>query len=216
MMKYELKNPSFLTISDKTRNKIYYGPDQVWFTDKWRKKAGCGPTSAAFVTAYLAFTRPHLRPLYAPSEMEREEFLHHMNDVYEFVTPGLMGVNKVSIFTKGVNAFASSRNIHLISHKLDIERVAFGQREPSKIIAEFVVNGLKSDCPISFLALSNGKESKLQNWHWITITSAEIEDTEVLVHASDEGHEIVFDLQLWYKTTNLSGGLVYFTEALHS
>lgn len=211
MKKYELKNPNFLTITDKTKNEVYYGPDQAWFTDQWRTKAGCGPTSAAFVTAYLAFTRPYLRPLYAPSKMVLEEFITHMNDLYQFVTPGLMGVNKISLFIKGVIAFASSRNIQLSSHKLDVERAPFGQREASPMIADFVADGLSSDCPISFLALSNGKEKKLQNWHWITITSAGIDNTEVIVHASDEGHEIVFDLQLWYKTTNLSGGLVYFT-----
>jgi hypothetical protein len=94
---------------------------------------------------------------------------------------------------------------------LDVERAPFGQREASPMIADFVADGLSSDCPISFLALSNVKEKKLQNWNWIKITSAEIDNTEVIVHASDEGHEIVFDLQLWYKTTNLSGGLVYFT-----
>ena len=212
MMKYELKHPNLLTITDKTKNKTYYGPDQAWFTDKWRTKAGCGPTSAALVTAYLAFTRPHLRALYAPSEMAQDDFISHMDDLFEFVTPGLMGLNKISLFTKGVTDFASSRNIRLISHKLDVEKVLLGKREATPLIADFVADGLSSDCPISFLALSNGKENKLQNWHWITITSAEIDNTEVIVHASDEGHEIVFDLQLWYRTTSLSGGLVYFTE----
>ncbi|MHC1773106.1 MAG: hypothetical protein AB9907_15510 [Flexilinea sp.] len=209
-MNYSIQQPDLFNITDRKKNKIYFGPDQVWYSDKWRVRAGCGPVSASIITAYLAFTRPNYRSLYSPETMDRDAFLQHMNDLFEFVRPGMMGVNRIPMYTEGVTSYAASKGIILTPHVFEAQGVHIGQREPSRVLADFVAGGLSSDCPLGFMALSRGREDRLQNWHWITITSAEITDEDVRVQASDEGRKITFDLQLWYMTTGLPGGLVYF------
>jgi hypothetical protein len=71
--------------------------------------------------------------------------------------------------------------------------------------------GLASDCPIAFLNLTKGRVKNIQGWHWITITSADMSDTHLSAYASDEGKQICFDLRLWYLSTRMRGGLIYFT-----
>ena len=39
------------------------GADQAWFPTLWQQRAGCGPTAAALILAYLARRRPELAPL---------------------------------------------------------------------------------------------------------------------------------------------------------
>ena len=193
-MYYSIQHTGLLTIPDHTENKTYFGPDQAWFQDRWRADAGCGPVSASIIMAYLAFTRPQLRSLYVPGTLNRPDLLRH----------------KIPIYTEGVVSYAAVQGIALEPRVFDVSANLFRKREPSQALADFVAAGLGSDCPIGLLVLSRGKETRLQNWHWITITSAEINGTSIKANASDEGNEITFDLQLWYTTTNLSGGLVYF------
>jgi hypothetical protein len=79
--------PKLLTITDEQTNRTFFGGDQSWYADEWRRRAGCGPTSASNVLAYLALSRPGLRGLYGYETMSRENFSRHMEDVYRFVTP---------------------------------------------------------------------------------------------------------------------------------
>lgn len=209
-MFYSIQHPGLLTIPPPNGGTPAFGPDQGWFENTWRADSGCGPVSASLIMAYLAFTQPHLRPLYIPESLTRPDWLIHMNTLFEFVTPGRMGVNKLPIYTDGVLSYAASRGVSLIPQAFDVPGVLLGKRKPSQELADFVAAGLASDTPIGLLVLSRGKESRLQHWHWITITSAEINGTDIQAHASDEGAEISFDLQLWYTTTHLSGGLAYF------
>ena len=88
-------------------------------------------------------------------------------------------------------------------------------RAPAAALAEFVNTGLESDCPIGFLNLTKGRVKNLQSWHWITITAASIDEKCIMADASDEGLHRRFDLRLWYLSTRLPGGLVYFTHEKH-
>ena len=62
MTAYHLAGDSSLTIAGEDGRR-YYGADQAWFSRFWRRKAGCGPTTAAVQMAYLSRTRPGLAPL---------------------------------------------------------------------------------------------------------------------------------------------------------
>ena len=209
-MNYSIQRPNLFNITDRKKNRTYFGPDQAWYSDKWRARAGCGPVSASIITAYLAFTRSNYRTLYSSETMDQDDFLQHMNEIFEFVRPGMMGVNRMPMYTEGVTSYAASKGVTLTTRVFEVQGVRIGQREPSHPLADFGAEGLSSDSPLGFMALSRGRENRLQNWHWITITSAEITDEDIRVHASDEGRKIAFDLQLWYMTTGLPGGLVYF------
>ncbi len=210
-MTASILRPGLLTIADEKAGKAFFGGFQEWYADEWHRMAGCGPTCAANVLAYLAFTRPELRSLYGYETMGLADFTRHMEEVYRFVTPGRMGLNKVEMFTHGVDGFAKSRGVALTPHVFDVPGNMAKDRAPVSGLAAFVKAGLEADCPIGFLNLTKGKVKNIQGWHWITVTRAEMDDNSLATCASDEGKEICFDLRLWYLSTRMRGGLVYFT-----
>ena len=204
--------PEVLNIPDEEPRGVSFGGDQAWYAQEWHRKAGCGPTSAANVTAYLGLTRPGLRGLYEGAEMRKDLFTAHMEAVYRFVTPGNMGLNRLEMYTQGVEEFAGSRGITLKTHVFEAYGNMRKERASSGELAEFLRAGLAADCPVAFLNLTRGRVKNLQGWHWITITSADIGENSLMACASDEGRENCFDLRLWYLSTRMRGGLVYFTE----
>ena len=207
-----VSRPEVLLIAGEESQRTYFGGDQEWYLDEWHKRAGCGPTCAANLTAYLAMTRPALRALYGGEDMHRSLFSAHMEEIYRFVTPGSMGLNRVEMYTRGVEAFAASRGISLEAHAFEAHGYMSRDRASAAALTEFVRAGLESDCPVAFLNLTKGRVKNIQGWHWITITGAELDDAGLMACASDEGNEIRFDLKLWYLSTRMRGGLVYFTE----
>ena len=210
-MVYSILHPELITITDELTNSAYFGGDKSWYSRERSRRAGCGPTCAANVLSYLAFTRPKLRALYAYDNMNLSDFAMHMEEVYKFVTPRAGGLNRVEFFSDGVADFAASRGILLNPQVFSVSGNMTDGRPPVSEFIEFAKAGLLSDCPLGFLVLTRGREKKLQAWHWITITQADIEGTSAIASASDEGINRSFDLRLWYLSTRMRGGLVYFT-----
>ncbi len=206
-----LRPELFNIIDEKTLN-TFFGGNQDWYTAEWSRRAGCGPTCAANILAYLALTRPALQALYGYENMSLSSFAAHMEEVYSFVTPGNMGLNRTEMFTEGVLGFAHSRGISLTPHVFGVTSNMVRGRAPATALAEFVQEGLSADCPLGFLNLTKGRVKNLQSWHWITITEAQIEGNSLIADASDEGLHRRFDLRMWYLSTRLPGGLVYFTH----
>lgn len=210
-MEISISRPELFNIIDEKTQNVFFGGNQDWYTEEWSRRAGCGPTCAANIMAYLALTRPALKALYGFETMSLAAFAAHMEDIYKFVTPGNMGLNRTEMFTDGVADFVKSRGISLTPHVFGVTTNMAPNRPPATALAEFVKAGLDSDCPIGFLNLTKGKVKNLQSWHWITITAANIEEKSLIAEASDEGILRRFDLRLWYLSTRLPGGLVYFT-----
>jgi hypothetical protein len=211
-MTFSVLRPELLNILDAASGQTCFGGDQEWYLDEWNQRAGCGPTCAANLTAYLALTRPELRALYAGEDMGKAAFSAHMEDVYKYVTPGGMGLNRLEMFTDGIEDFARSRGRSLRAHVFEVHGNMHRGRPQVRELADFVRAGLESDCPVAFLNLTKGRVKNLQGWHWVTITGADVDDEHLTASASDEGRLIHFDLRLWYLSTRMRGGLVYFTE----
>ena len=133
------------------------------------------PTCAANVTAYLAMARPGLRALYAGEDMRKDAFADHMEELYRFVTPGSMGLNRVEPYASGVVDFAASRGLTLKAHVFEVSGFLSAGRPPLAEVTEFVREGLAGDCPVAFLNLTKGRVKNIQGWHWITIVSAELD-----------------------------------------
>ena len=211
-MELSISHPTLLAISDEDPGCSFFGGAQEWYSTEWSRRAGCGPTCASNILAYLALTRPALLPLYGYEGMGRADFARHMEDVYPHLTPGSAGLNRVELFSDGVVAYAGERGILLEPHVLALPgRMTWGRPSVSRL-AEFIKAGLTSDCPVGFLNLHQGKEKNLQSWHWVTIVGAELGEDKLLVTVSDEGRQIELDLRLWYQTTPMRGALAYFTE----
>lgn len=207
-MTVSIKKPELLNITDSFEHKTYFGADQVWYRKVWDREAGCGPTCASNITAYLAQTRDNYKELFVPNSLERKDFVGHMENLFRYVTPGAMGVNHVDKFVKGITQFAKDRGVQIETKVFSVENCITRKRNPEKLM-EFVRQGLLSDCPLAFLNLSRGEEISLQAWHWITITGADIRENSLIATASDEGRIIEFDLLRWYLTTRMHGGLIY-------
>jgi len=210
-MVYSILHPELLTITDEQANKSYFGGAQEWYSIERSRRAGCGPTCAANLLAYLAQTRPELRALYDYDKMDLVDFSLHMEEVYKFVTPRTGGLNRVEYFSEGVEDFAASRGISLKPQVFSVSGNMTRGRPSASEFVEFAKAGISSDCPLGFLVLTRGREKRLQYWHWITITTIDIEDGCAIATASDEGLSRSFDLRLWYLSTRMRGGLVYFT-----
>lgn len=205
-------HPDILKISEETSQTVHFGGNQEWYADERKRMAGCGPTCAANVTAYLALTQPKMRTLYTGQNMEKRQFTAHMEELYRFVTPGNMGLNRPEMFTRGVAAYAESRGVSLCAHLFEVRGNRNANRPSADELADFVCAGLAANCPVAFLNLTKGRVKNIQGWHWITVTSAIKSDGELFAYASDEGRQICFDLRLWYLSTRMRGGLIYFTE----
>lgn len=210
-MEISLSRLELFNIIDEQSSKASFGGDQAWYSTEWNRRAGCGPTTAANTLAYLAFTRLGLRALYGFDTLSRSNFALHMEEVYQFVTPGTMGLNRTEMYTEGVLRFAYSRGIALTPHVFGVTCNMTRDRAPVAALAEFVKAGFAADCPIGFLNLTKGRVKNLQSWHWITIIGAQLNGNSITADASDEGQHRHFDLGLWYISTRLPGGLAYFT-----
>lgn len=210
-MVVSVKNPELLNILDSNGNTVYFGGNQEWYEKKWSKDAGCGPTSASNITAYLATANVEFKDLYPYETMNKDDFARHMEKIFLYVTPGAMGVNHVNKFTDGFDSYLKERKISLTAKVFAADKEPRKDRKVKDII-DFVAEGLALDCPIAFLNLSKGAEKSIQGWHWITITAADITEDRIMAVASDEGIRREFDLGLWYLTTRMHGGLVYYSK----
>lgn len=185
--------------------RVCRGADQEWYRHKWQRMAGCGPTAAAVMTAYLSRTRG-LTALCPLEELAVPAFVDHMEAVWEHVTPGPHGLNRVPMFTDGLAAYAAGRGVALTPRALEVPAQA--PRPSLARCVEFIRAGLAADCPVAFLNLDNGEETRLDKWHWVLLTALETEGEDVRCAILDSGEEFTIDLGLWYRTARDRGGFV--------
>lgn len=192
---------------DGTRS---HGADQDWYSLPWRQRAGCGPTTASVQMAYLAALRPSLAALCPLEGREQGTFVTYMDQVWEYVTPGSHGLNRVEMYTDGVTRFCGERGVRLVSHALE---VPIGEERPGfERCVSFIRAGLASDCPVAFLNLDNGEVEALDKWHWVLLSALKKGDAGTLVTVVDSGNSFSIDLKLWYDTARDLGGFVWLEE----
>ena len=192
---------------DGTRS---HGADQDWYSLPWRQRAGCGPTTASVQMAYLAALRPSLAALCPLERREQGTFVTYMDQVWEYVTTGSHGLNRVEMYTDGVTRFCGERGVRLVAHAL---AVPIGEERPGfERCVSFIRAGLASDCPVAFLNLDNGEVEALDKWHWVLLSALEEGDRGALVTVVDSGNTFSIDLKLWYDTARDLGGFVWLEE----
>ena len=205
MAAYHLSEESSLTITGKNGQR-YYGADQEWFSRFWRRKAGCGPTTAAEQMAYLSRTRPNLAPLCPMEYLEREAFSAYMDKVWAFVTPSLKGLDSIEKYASGVVRFAKARGLAL--HPMTLAIPAGDARPSLEVCLAFLRAGLERDCPVAFLNLDNGGVRNLDKWHWVLLTGLRSDELGAVATMADAGRRQEIDLALWYERTKAYGGFV--------
>ncbi len=204
-MDHALTRPERFTLTDG-RGTLFRGADQDWFRDVWQRRAGCGPTAAAMVLDYLSAADPALAPLSAGEDRTAGAFLSFMEQVWRYVTPGTMGLDKPESFALGCRSFALSRGVVLESRILPVPRRGRGERPSLDRLRDFLSLALDRDRPVAFLNYSNGEVKNLDSWHWVPVIACGGAGLSSVV--LDGGAETVVDLALWLKTSLLGGAFV--------
>jgi len=187
----------------KAGSTIYHGANQDWFKSYWHRKAGCGPTTAANLLRYMSDR------LNLPVEIgQKEQMQKLMEWTWDYVTPGIMGLNSTELFSNGMNGLLESIKSPLHCQVLNIEGEK-GERITPGAVEIFLNSGLSADSPVAFLNLDRGALDNLESWHWVTIMGIETTDDKLIAVCADNGRILKFDLTLWLETTKRHGGFVY-------
>lgn len=233
----EIKNGVIkITLSDSKRfveitdgNTKYYGGNQDWFdwldTEKNdnARFGGCGTVASANIVAYLAKHNSTYANLYRYSDYKKSNFLLHMKEMYDFVTPRhigkkTLGVWPVSVLADGIERFASNKGVELNAvNKFD----SFTRDN----IIEYIKEGLEKDSPVAMLigaggsdnvtiTYPNGRKDQDNSFvlHWVTITELEINEinNKAKVKVSSWGGWGEVDLDEYIQNEWLYQGLQYF------
>ena len=199
-----IKNPELLRISDGGSIK-YFGGDQLWYPIRKKKYSGCGPTNCSNLFWYLAMTRKDCRQYIFHDVATKNNFIHLMNEVWNYVTPRRRGVDTLDIFTEGAEGYADARGIPINCRKLEIP-ISKKKRPSNTEMFDFLEKSLNDDLPIAFLNLSSGLAKNLDRWHWVTIVSINKMLGTVTIYDQGKKHDI--NLTIWRNTTVLGGGFV--------
>ena len=210
---FSLAQPELLSVLDKGRNVRSFGGNQDWFPNKWQRDSGCGPTAAATILSYIGrgpnctIIFPQL--VYGSNPIDQGDMAEFMNTLWNYVTPGTIGVHRTSIFTAGVPRFMEN-----LGYNAEFRELFFPRDIDARCTVEQAVNFIRSarenDVPIACLNYSNGALDNMCSWHWVSITALELDGDDVFVTISDEGAKKKINFGLWMKTSLFGGALVYF------
>jgi len=206
-----ITNPDLLQISDKSTQSRYYGCSQIWYSSEWQRRAGCGPSTASNLFHYLIHSNPLLDR--AQIDNSKEAIVALMKEIWEYITPGFLGVNKTKIFYKGFLAYAKMQGINIEQACFNVPQRKASRHELADLLL-FLEEAIAKNAPVAFLNLDHGEEKNLDSWHWVTIISIEFTEDRKTIYATifDGGLSKKIDLGLWYNTTTLGGGFVYFKQ----
>jgi hypothetical protein len=197
-----LHNLFLYQIRDEATRKLYYGCDQEWYSTKWKRLSGCGPTAVSNIIYYLTQTRSGSKTAFS---WEQARAL--MEDVWNYVTPTMHGIPSTEILCKGIASYAKAKEMNIGIETVDIPKSRL-ERPAFAVLLSFLDQALEDDIPIAFLNLDHGEERNLDSWHWVTIVSLEQTGEMAVVEILDEGIIKRIDLSLWFHTTTKGGGFV--------
>lgn len=199
-----LKNIDLLKFTSETS--VWWGACQQWYPTSWQRNAGCGPTTCSMLLWYLAATRKSCRPLLPTADGGKNGFLQLMEAVWNYVTPGPQGLNRVSMFQNGAERYTGMRGVSLSVQTLEVPPI-LAARPSLDTVLSFLTAALQNDCPVAFLNLSNGLVKNLDSWHWVTLAGVDTANGHALM--LDNGRKDTIDLGLWLRSTLLGGGFAF-------
>ncbi len=208
--KCSLSNPDLFKFIDVITQKTHCGHHQECYCTEWQRLSGCGPSAASNLIFYMNYTKCTLE--LEQGFIKSKNCLQLMEEIWEYVTPTPEGIPTTKLFYEDVILYTKSKGINVDYYFCDLPKNKANGPDLNKIII-FLEEALLKDSPVAFLNLCNGKVENLDPWHWTTIISLEYEDnsSNAFVYILDEGIIKKIDLELWYNTTTLGGGFVYFT-----
>lgn len=195
--------PEAMCLVDPASGQVSWGANQEWYGDLWQRKAGCGPTAAASLLFYQKQKQRlmHRQPLLS----SRQNLLDQMNELWNYITPGHGGVNRVSMFTEGLEKYRAEVKENFEVQALEVAEDP-AQRPQWTTVSQFLEEALKRDEPAAFLNLCAGEEKRIDDWHWVMISA--LDPQTGVITFFDESQIKEADLSLWLRTTTKRGGFV--------
>jgi len=207
MVKASLSNLDLFKIVDESTKETHLGGSQEWYGTEHQRRAGCGPCVAAVLVSYM------LRSKEPPEErkkiLSKKEFVSLMEEMWNYVTPSDRGLPSTDLFYKYLLSYAKDKGLP-VSRCAICDMHSPSSRPLLLDVINFIDGALNKDLPIAFLNLDSGKEDRLDEWHWAVITAIEHDARQAFVDVIDGGSLLRIDLALWYETTKLGGGFVFF------
>ena len=202
-MKTTIQRPNVFTVRNPGTGELFFGCNQAWYGDEWQRRAGCGPSVASHLFAYSLGL--------APQTTDRRGWLRLMEDVWHYVTPTDRGMPTSELFCQTTRSYAQARGVTMAQRVCDVPAEALLRPSLPELVA-FLAEALQNDAPVAFLNLCNGEETCLYRWHWVTIVALDYDPggNRAVATIFDEGRQLDIDLALWYCTTTLGGGFVWF------
>ena len=209
MIVKSIGNPSLIKILDEGAQTTYYGCNQEWYTTDWQRRAGCGPSAACNIVCYLTRIGKRFN--------SKKKWIAMMEESWKYVTPTRRGIPTTKLFCDSMLSYTEAKGLNVEYGCLDLPEDKF-HRPPLEETVGFITRALGKDAPVAFLNLCNGAEKNLDAWHWVTIISLfyDEDNGQAFINVLDEGLIKKVDLTLWYKTTTLGGGFVYFANKADS
>lgn len=206
-MTSSIKIPELLQLSWPGAD-LFFGCDQDWFKSFWQRKAGCGSCTGANILHYFSgrqrLSLPH-------DVVDKESFVRLMEYSWQFLTPGVMGLNSPFLMQKGLDEMM--KQLGYPGKSLVMEVPDDPASRPSLKAAEaFIRAGLQSDSPVAFLNLHNGGQEQLESWHWVTVVGIRGDENSAQLDIYDNGARFAVDLGAWLVSAQRGGGFVYISQ----
>ncbi len=181
--------------------KLHLGGDQHWYKAKFHSLSGCGPTTAATILVYLAENFECCRNLYAYKfSAKKEDFIRHMDEVRDYVKPGINGLTSKTYFACELRRFAQTRDIQI---KTKLINKNFNVDEAYEKIKVSIDKGF----PLALLILRNPEPSLEElTWHWMVVIGYK-DENKILVSTWGKIYELSFK-KVWNHTGKNSSGIV--------
>ncbi len=183
----------------------FFGCDQDWFRSFWQRKAGCGSCTGANILNYLS-RRSRLKLPHAV--LDRDSFIKLMEYSWQYLTPGVMGLNSPFLMQKGLDEMLATLGYPGKSQVLEIPAQAENRPRIAEV-EQFIRAGLHLDSPVAFLNLHNGGQTQLETWHWVTVVGLHGSGQTAELDIFDNGTRLRVRLLDWLKHTRRGGGFVY-------
>ena len=223
-----IKHPDWLYVK-MNNGELSEGPDQSWYVENYRRQRGCGPTTAALISAYIA-RKPDMVSLYKPYKglsrsegyiedeylLTKKEMLSHMNEMWRYIKPAPMGLWRSSMMSRGFVDYTSSRGVLMDTRRF---LVSWLRPRSDKLWAElvqFIHHNLAFDIPIAWLIYDKGKMDTVQSWHWVSIIgiSYESDFSQCTLQLIDHQRKLEVDLADWFRHSKLGGAFVAFRHVV--
>lgn len=180
----------------------HYGADQHWFRNKLHGMSGCGPTTAALITMYMAVSFAPCAALYPYGQpVKKDDFITHMSEVREYVRPGAMGLTDASFFASSTREFAKSKGVEL---KSEILSRSLGHTEAFEAIKIAIDKKLM---PALLILRNPSIELDDFTWHWMAVTGYDDEQGSIFVSTYSKEFELVFE-RVWIQRKPYQADLV--------